>query len=239
MSAHRYGNFSSSSIHKLMTNDKKGGFGKPALTYIQEKKMELRLGRALNTDASSRPAQWGSFVEQFCHDTQIGLNWTLCSEERLAHTEISNWTGAPDLIDYESDTVGDIKSPQLKNFCELSDICLAGDVFELRESFPEYFFQLVSNAILTNTKHAQLFVFCPYQYELDAIRELALESDDYKWIYYAKDKELPYLVEGGYYKNLNTLRFAVTDEMREELTNRVKLAVEMLCENKPKKHYAV
>ena len=72
----RAGTFSSSAIYKLTTNGKaKGELGKPALTYIRETQIELRLGRALNTDLSSRPALWGTFVEAYVNDMYVGLEY--------------------------------------------------------------------------------------------------------------------------------------------------------------------
>lgn len=227
----RAGTFSSSNIYKLMTNGKKAGeVGAPFKTYVKETQLEMRLGRALTTEGSTRPALWGTFVEAYVHDNHIGLNWELCSQDRLAHSYIPNWTGAPDLLDLEGDTVGDIKCPAIKNFCELSDICAIGDVFELRKSYPEYFWQLVSNACLTDVQHAELIVFCPYQHELQAIKDLAVAVADkrFLWIGYADDSELPYLIEGRHYKNVARMRFLVTEEMETELTERVKLAVKQL-----------
>lgn len=229
MSNSRHGNFSSSEIHKLMTNGKTELFGKPALTYIDEKRFEMRLGRALNTDISSRPALWGTLVEAYVNDAHVGLEYELASTERLAHPDIAHWTGAPDLI--SADCVGDIKCPQLKNFCELSEICLAGDVFELKASYPEYFWQLVSNAILTNVDYAELIVFCPYQHELEAIRQMAFEADEkFKWIFYASDEALPYLPENSFYKNVARLRFKVPETDKQALTERVELAVKFLSD---------
>ncbi len=238
MSNARHGNFSSSNIWKLMSNgkgadkngnDKNGNplVGAPFKTYVQETRFEMRLGRALSTDVSSRPALWGTLVEAYVNDAHVGLEYELASTERLEHQFIAHWTGAPDLI--SDDCVGDIKCPQLKNFCELSEICLAGDVFELKASYPEYFWQLVSNAILTDVDYAELIVFCPYQDELAAIRELAVEAGDkFKFIFYAKDDELAYLPRDSFYKNVARLRFNVSGNVKEELSDRVELAVEKL-----------
>ena len=224
----RAGTFSSSAIYKLTTNGKaKGELGKPALTYIRETQIELRLGRALNTDLSSRPALWGTLVEAYVNDMHVGLEYELASTERLVHPELKHWTGAPDLI---SETcVGDIKCPQLKAFCELSDICLSGDVFELKSSYHEYYWQLVSNAILTGKEEAELMIFCPYQDELNEIRLLAKESDDkFKFIIFSDDSELPYLIRGGYYSNVARMRWNVNEEDKAFLTQRVRVAIDKL-----------
>jgi hypothetical protein len=222
----RAGTFSSSNIYKLMTNGKAAdSLGKPALTYIEETRYEMRLGRSLSTDQSSRPALWGTFVESYVNDHHIGLEYELASTERIVHPKFTCWTGAPDLIG--SDCVGDIKCPQLKNFCELEK-SFKND--SLKDDFPEYYWQLVSNAILTGVDYAELIVFCPYQEELDAIRSASLDQDDrrFHFIANAKDEELPYLINGGYYKNVMRYKWLVTEEERYELEKRVDLAIFLL-----------
>jgi hypothetical protein len=222
----RAGTFSSSNIYKLMTNGKAAdSLGKPALTYIEETRYEMRLGRSLSTDQSSRPALWGTFVESYVNDHHIGLEYELASTERITHSTMPRWTGAPDLIG--NDCVGDIKCPQLKNFCELEK-SFKND--SLREDFPEYYWQLVSNAILTGKSHAELIVFCPYQEELDAIRSAVLDQGNTRFYFIAnaKDEELPYLINGGYYKNVMRYKWLVTEEERYELEKRVDLAIFLL-----------
>jgi hypothetical protein len=222
----RAGTFSSSNIYKLMTNGKAAdSLGKPALTYIEETRYEMRLGRSLSTDQYSRPALWGTFVESYVNDNHIGLEYELASTERIIHPKFPRWTGAPDLI--SSDCVGDIKCPQLKNFCELEK-SFKDD--SLGDDFPEYYWQLVSNAILTSKDYAELIVFCPYQEELDAIRSVSLSQDDkrFHFIANAKDEELPYLINGGYYKNVMRYKWLVTEEERYELEKRVDLAIFLL-----------
>ena len=222
----RAGTFSSSAIYKLMTNGKAAGsWGKPASTYIEETRYEMLLGRALNTDISSRPALWGTFVESYVNDHYIGLDYELASTERLIHPTNPRWTGAPDLI--SADCVGDIKCPQLKTFCDLEKAFKSG---LLRAEFPEYYWQLVSNAILTGVEWAELIAFCPYQEELDAIRSASLEQDDrrFHFIANAKDEELPYLIKGGYYQNVIRFKWHVTQQERDELTERVTAATSIL-----------
>lgn len=55
----RHGNFTSSEIVALTTKGKaKDSFGKPALTYIEEKNMERRLGRSITTESNAKPLVW-------------------------------------------------------------------------------------------------------------------------------------------------------------------------------------
>lgn len=239
--AHRYGNFSSSEIWKLMTNDRSADKnpGKPAQTYLTEKVYEARLGRPLATDSDSNATIWGKFMEGYVHDEKLPLDYKLCSRERLFHPTIVRWTGMPDLI--KGDTVVDIKCPQLKSFCELADIAQEtvyvdgiSDGCILKAEYPEYYWQLISNAILTGCDKAELIVFCPYQSELDAIRQRAFAAEALEWgnklyfIQYGEDGELPYIKDGGYYNNLNIINFAVSEEDKAALTARVEWAVNEL-----------
>ena len=227
-SQHRYGNFSSSEIWKLMTNDTKGNLGKPAKTYLQEKIYESRLGRPLSNDGDTKATIWGKFVEGYVHE-QLPLSYNLCSRERLFHPTIERWTGMPDLV--KGTTVVDIKCPQLKSFCELCEI---KDGELLKSEYPEYYWQLVSNAILTGADTAELIVFAPYQSQLDEIRRMAHAADALEWgnklyfIQYGEDNEMPYIKEGGYYTNLYFINFAVSEEDKAALTARVEWAVNEL-----------
>jgi len=224
-----------------MTNDKSNPPkpGEKAKTYVTEKVYEARLGRPLATDSDSKATIWGKFMEGYVHDEKLPLDYKLCSRERLFHPTIERWTGMPDLI--KGDTVVDIKCPQLKSFCELADI--AQDIaylygksngITLKAYYPEYYWQLVSNAILTGCDKAELIVFCPFQSELDAIRQRAFAADALEWgnklyfIQYGEDGELAYLKDGGYYNNLNIINFAVSEEDKAALTARVEWAVNEL-----------
>jgi hypothetical protein len=159
------------------------------------------------------------------NDMHVGLEYELASTERLVHPEFKYWTGAPDLI---SETcVGDIKCPQLKAFCDLSDICLSGDVFELKSSYPEYYWQLVSNAILLDKQFAELIVYCPYEDDLGMIKHHAQNVDaqdlyKYYWLGSAMNEEIPYILPGEEFKDLNIFKFEVPTEDKDLLTETIK-----------------
>lgn len=219
----RNGNFTSSEIFALTKKDRSGkSFGAPALTYIQETNMERRLCRAITDEVSARPLSWGKLNERRVHDV-IGTDYQLCSTETLSHPEIEYWKGSPDFIRYFEDTfhntVVDAKCPlTLKAFCQLVDGWEKDGIDGIRaiprDVGEKYYWQLVSNAILTGCNYAELIVYVPYKSELDAIRDMAMNwtgdnEHHYKWIAYALDDELPYLIEGGHYKNLNRFRFEV------------------------------
>lgn len=234
----RIGNFTSSEIVALTTAGKaKGSFGKPALTYIEECNMERRLGRSLTDEINAKPLVWGKLLEGYWFDL-LGLEYTLSSTETDQHPTIPYWAGSKDGM--KKDTVIDIKSPiTLKSFCQLVDPLYQGyegmDAMNIiRENHKDgekYYFQLVSNSILNNTKYAELIVGMPYASEIPAIKLLADGIPGCYWIAMAGDDELPYLPDGGYYKNLNVIRFEVPQEDKDLLTERVLQAGKLLIGN--------
>lgn len=97
----------------------------------------------------------------------------------------------------------------------------------------KYYWQLVSNSILNNTRYAELIVGVPYYSEMPKVKMLADGNPDCYWIAMAGDDELPFLPDGGYYKNLNIIRFEVPKEDKEFLTNKVIEASKLLIDRAP------
>lgn len=240
----RAGNFTSSNIYKLMSNGRTGGsMGAPGYTYIEEKKMELKLGRQLQQDVSSRAISWGKFVQHRVTNTLLDTSCKPTKDIRRVHKTISNWTGAEDYIRMQhiergelhqeeatSLIVGEVKCFELKNFCKVHEAASFG-YQSLKEECPEVFWQLVSNSILNETNKAELCLYVPYKKELQAIRDEAKESgrDDLRWLAYnTEDDALPYLIEGGHYKNLTTFDFNILDADKQLLIDRVKIAIKLL-----------
>lgn len=220
----RYGNFTSSGIGALMKVGKGEGLSAPARTYIDEKNMERRLNRSLNTEISAKPLNWGNLCELQAFE-KLGLEYTLVSRDVLTHPDIDYWRGTPDGM--TDDTVYDIKCPwTLKSFCQFADCETIAQVVLNHKDGPKYQWQLISNAVLTGKKYAELIIYCPYLAELQEIRELAMNypgEDQYKYWFIAnsRDEELPYLPEGCQYKHIHKIRFEVTEEMKQSLTARV------------------
>jgi hypothetical protein len=97
-----------------------------------------------------------------------------------------------------------------------------------KKECPDYYWQLISNAILSNRSRIEAIVFVPYLDELTAIRALAETNPDLGWMKYASDEELPYLNRGGKFKNLNIFEYDVPTEDVVFLESRVKKAVKLL-----------
>jgi hypothetical protein len=244
MNAKRNGNFTSSEIVALMSNGRaKDSFGVPFYTYVDEKNMERRLGRSIKSDVIARPLSWGKLCEERVFEI-LGPEYRLCSSETVDHPDIAfaYWKGSPDaekFVGETPDAVIDIKCPQtLKSFCTMVDAFENGGILQLRDNHKDgdkYYWQLVSNAILLGVDWAELIVYCPYQDELEAIRELANQKDgpdisQYYWIAMGMDGDFPYLKREGYYKNLYKFRFVIPKADKELLTARVVAAGKMLVD---------
>ena len=210
--------------------------GKAALTYIDEKKMERRLGRSLSTEINARATSWGTLVEGRVFDL-LGLEYTLTSKQTLLHPNYPFWAGSPDAE--KKNTVPDFKCPlTLKSFCQLVDPLYLGlegmdamnMVRENHEDGDTYYWQIVSNACIKGYDYGELIVYMPYLAELLEIKEMARrdQSGKYKWIDYAEFDELPYLLPNGYYNNLNVIRFRIPPEDKDHLTLRVEAAGKLL-----------
>lgn len=241
--AARIGNFTSSEIAALMTEGRTAGtLGKPALTYVNECNMERNLGRSIDTELNARAVTWGQLVEKRVFEL-LGLEYQLVSKDTVIHPKYSFWSGSPDANKFdEGKTVVDIKSPlTLKSFCQLVEPIYSGlegieainHVYDNHKDGAKYYWQLISNAILVGAKYAELIVYCPYLSELESIRDLARMSDGekqyrYFWLNSAPDDELPFLIEGGYYRNINVIRFEVPEADKVALTERVLKCSELL-----------
>ncbi len=194
-------------------------------TYVGEKVMEKQLGRSLTSENSARPTAWGTLVEEHAF-SKMGLEYSLVSKERFYKGDY--WSGMPDLLTDE--IVGDIKCPwTLKAFCELVNSMNKGwEAF--KEDHPKYYWQLVSNSILCKRDKAMIVCYAPYKEDLEDIRQLAEDhmgdlNNRFSFIQWAEDEELPYLIEGNKYNDINVMEFDIPQEDKDILTARVEMAI--------------
>lgn len=246
MNALRVGNFTSSEIAALMSNDRTGKKpGAPYINYINECNIERRLCRSISEEVTARALSWGKTVERYVFNI-LGTEYSLVSNETLPHPTIDCWYGSPDNIKYVAniaETVCDIKCPlTLKSFCQLVDAWSSDGIEGIRNEHKDgekFYWQLVSNACITGCEFAELIVFAPYRNELDDIRSMVnnpsmpdIETHNAKWIAFALDDELPWLIKGGHYNNINIMRFKVPESDKQALTDRVIMAKNELVEYK-------
>ncbi len=245
LSSSRNGNFTSSGIVALTTEGtKKGTFGKPAYTYIEKKNKERRLGRSITSDFDAKPTSWGNLIEQRAFDL-LPMDYVMCSKVTLTHPDIPYWKGTPDAYKSieEVVTITDEKCPYtLDSFCDLVDpyvkdgvvIHKALTIEAVRANHKDgekYYWQIISNACLIEANtglkvtRGELIVYVPYKSELEAIRDLASsagEGGEYtKWVNFASDEALPYLIDGGHYKNINVIGFDIPNFDKQFITSRV------------------
>jgi hypothetical protein len=235
MDAIRNGRFTSGSISALLSTGKdKVSFGVPALTYIRDVNMERRLQRSLDCDTTAKPLTWGNLVEAKAFE-HLPYGYELKSKETIQHPSIDCWAGTPD--GYNEDTVFDIKCPfTLKSFCTFADCASIEEIRENHKDGECYYWQIVSNAILTGKNYGELVVYMPYLSEMPDIIRMADDPDHVKageegkhfFILMANGDDLPYLVDGGYYKNIYRFRFEIPQEDKDLLTAKVLKAAEML-----------
>lgn len=249
----RVGNFTSSEIYNLMAIAKDGkGLGATALTYVEEKNFERKLGRPLEQEVNATPLLWGQLVENIIFEL-LGTEYKRTSVDTVQHPTIPYWAGSADLIKFdEGKTAVDLKCPQtLKSFCQLVQPIMdgltgmeamraiadgytddKGGKHKAHKDGEKFLYQIISNAIINGCKWGELIVYVPYLKELNDIRMLAQEEskksqeaggDPYKFyrIGSANDDQLPYLVEGKYYKNINIIRFPILQTDIDALTSRV------------------
>lgn len=249
----RNGNFNSSEIFALTKMDRSGkDWGEPALTFIEETNYERMLGRAITDKVQARPLSWGNLVEGRVFSL-LGPEYILSSGQTDQHPEIDCWVGSKDGIKKDKGhTVFDIKSPlTLTSFCRLVTPLILGltgleamnairvgyekngATYKNHKDGDKFYWQLVSNACITGAKYAELIPYMPYKEELDDIRMMAMNASGedigkYSWINFAREDELPFIKEGGKYKNMNVIRFEVPVKDKELLKAYVLKASKLL-----------
>ena len=206
-----------------------------ALTYIEEKNFERKLGRSLSSETGAHSTTWGKCVEQRVFDL-LGTEYSIQSQESQEHPTLGEfWVGSPDLIKHTTPkTVAEIKCPfTLKSFCQFAECKTIEDVRVKHPSGEDYYWQIVSNAIITGSQLGELIVYCPKQSELDAIRELASDTgfEGFKWIFFSLDYDVPFLPENSLYESMYIFKFEIPEEDKQKLTERVVAASKLLIAN--------
>ena len=81
----RIGRFTSSGVWQLMTNGRAAGTpGKPFETYCRQKAREKRLFRSITNDSSSKPTNWGKYMEKRAF-SKLDIDYSLTSDVTTEH----------------------------------------------------------------------------------------------------------------------------------------------------------
>ena len=219
----RTGHFTSSQIYRLAACGKTAGsIGAPFHTYVKEKKREIALGRYINNESSSKPTDWGNMCEPIVHDL-LGLEYQLVNKTRYTHLELP-WSGMPDEI-IGKKKVSDIKSPwTLTSFMDAYET--KDDIEAFKKAKKEWYWQLISNAILTNIDDCELILFMP---KLKRIPDIKLEAMQNGYFFHnMADSALPWTSNESKIPEITKIKFTASQEDKEFLTERIKLAAEEL-----------
>lgn len=206
-------------------------FGAPALKYIKRVRYETRLKRPIDKEVNALPLTWGNLNEKRVYE-MLPYKYVFCHKKRLVHPKLNRWTGAPDLTSEK--TVSDIKCPiSLEVFCDKIEALQKG-LKEYKKEFPEDYWQHISNSILLNENGIDIdsleaIIYMPYESELSDISLFASNQEgDYSKVNFAKDGELPYILDGGHYKNINHFTFEIPKEDCDLMTETITKAIERL-----------
>lgn len=230
----RIGNFTSSQISRLL--------GSPAVkdTYIEERNIERMLLRSLDKEENARTLTWGKLCEQHLNNTVelLGLNYQAMGDITKVHPDYDYWSGSSDGVFEDEDIergISEIKCPfTMKSFVAFALAIETGKIEEVRKVKvgskkvgEDYYWQMVSNACIEGVDWAELIVYCPFKMEIPFIQETASGMEDlnaYAWVNFAKEESLPYLNEGGRFKNINKIRFKVPESDKKKLEEAVVIA---------------
>lgn len=159
----RWGKFTASEIHRLMTNGKaKDSLSVGAMTYVREKAAE-QLSEFSSNDFSSAAMEWGvehelEAVEQFEALTDIRVNHT-GEHQQFILSGCGNWGGTPDGITFESGV--EVKCPESKTHLLYLSIF---DAETLKTEEPKYYWQVQSYMALVGKDHWHFVSYDPRFY---------------------------------------------------------------------------
>ncbi len=234
----RIGNFTSSEIVALTaTGKQQEGFGIAAITYILETNMERLLGCSIDSEIDAKPTSWGNLLEPRVHDI-LPTSYSYSSKQTDVHPDFPYWVGSKDGINNAGQpAVTDIKCPfTKKSFLQLAlpsyfgktgieamlAICdgFTQDGFEYpaHPQGKKYYWQLVSNACINKTTHAELIAYMPLQSELLEIKKMADGNSSVYWMNFIEDGAIPCIPDNGNFKNMYIIRFEVPQADKDLLT---------------------
>jgi len=234
----RIAKFTSSKISKLCGSLKSGEPSRAFYTYIDDVRLEQTIKRSVDVDVNSMPLKWGSLMEVVLFQkNQIGLSYRMMHKMTIVHDEIENYSGTPDFLEL-GECVAEVKCLYPRKFAALSLCLQKKNIALLKNEFPEVYWQVVSNSILTEVENAEIIVYMPYKSELEEIigkieETNLLESNnlnpsDYYFMTHNDIETLPYLPDDCGFPNINRFKFKVPEEDVDFLISRIKKANEIL-----------
>lgn len=202
-------------------------------TYIQETKWEKLSQLPLESDVDARDLTWGKLAELFVSENVFGTEYESLMDVVFQHPEIEYYAGSPDFLKHsERKIVSELKCPKTRKSYFIFYDC--ADITAVRKNHPQgekFYWQTVSNGILTGCDVGELVFFMPYKSQLEDMRKMARHSgeDKYNWIARAEnDNSLPYVMDSGYYQNKKAIEFEIPKSDKEFLITRIEAAGKIL-----------
>lgn len=235
----RVAHFTSSKVPVLTLNGRgKYGFGGGAITYIEQRAMELDLGRGIDLPLNKWEVNWGKVWEPYVY-WQLGAEYKMCIDQSKEHPDYHFWSGAKDFK--IPNGVSELKCYQMEKFYKYTKCLLKKDIQLLKENFKEEYWQIVSNACIDNVKFGEAISFMPTEEMLLEMKDLIENSDyvekqlkddpfKYKFIVDRPLWDLPFIPEHSKFPSMTKFRFEVPQEDKDFLTERVIKANELLTE---------
>lgn len=161
----RYKYFTSSEVHRLC------GTESVMATYVDEVSKRRRLQKEFVSQGSTA-TRWGNFMEdhafgRFYEETKLQIIPCSNRETDFRISPVKDHGGTPDFVSFDGELVGSIKCPFTESaFIDLWDLCKSEDVERFKKEKKEYYWQLVSDLLVTGAKKCVLVVYMPYGDEL-------------------------------------------------------------------------
>lgn len=197
----RHEKFTSSEIWKLTKKNKAGnGFGAPAITYIKQRVKQARWGKSF-VSSGSVATKWGLHFEEYAaarFAEESGLHIISYSDPKkdFKCSPLPHHGGTPDFTTFDEEIVGSIKCPQEEAFIDLWDIIKAKDLAKFKKDEEAYYWQLISDKIVTGAKYCAFVIYMPYE---DDAADLLSDSDLYWMTDYASIKPASEFTDVAYW----------------------------------------
>jgi len=229
----RVARITSSKISVLtVSGNGKYGFGTGAITYINQKKMELDYGRGISLPVNKWEMSWGKLWEVWVH-WQLGSEYELIIDKTTLHPDYDYWSGSQDFnVKIDGGCISELKCYQLENHYKYSKCLEKKNIDILKKEFAAEYWQIVSNSCIHGTNFGEAIAFMPTEENLIEMRQLIDETDyvekhlkDDPWKYrFVVEKDvwdLPFIPSHSDFPSMTKFRFIVPIEDKIFLTKRV------------------
>ena len=231
--ANRVARFTSSDISVLMVNGNGPyGFGAGAITYINQKAMELEFGRGLSLPVNKWQMHWGKLWEVWVH-WQLGNEYELVIDKTTIHPKYSFWSGSQDFnVSTLGGCIAELKCYQMENHYKYTKCLQKQNVSLFKEKFADEYWQIVSNSCIHNTKYGEAIAFLPTEENLIEMRQLIDETDylekhikddpfKYRFVVDRDLWDLPFIPSHSDFASMTKFRFEVPMDDKIALIKRV------------------